>query len=252
MARTMDPLLVSAAAVERPPVVSLDVLTASEVAVALERLDASRARWVARSPGFWTFGRAAYLDVMNSIDPEADYYESLGAWNDLLRSELGWLLDRVAAIVAEYVGESCTFFEGVALPGFHIFEGRGIATGRWPNQHFDLQYRGLRWPGPLDEERTLSFTLALEVPQAGAGLEIWDLTEAEFIRLERMGRRVTMESLGTLRPSWVHRYQPGWMALQTRPIMHRIATTPYVIAGDRRITMQGHAIAVDDRWVIYW
>jgi hypothetical protein len=35
-------------------------------------------------------------------------------------------------------------------------------------------------------------------------------------------------------------------------LVHRIAATPEIRPGDARITMQGHAIRVNDRFVLYW
>jgi hypothetical protein len=47
-------------------------------------------------------------------------------------------------------------------------------------------------------------------------------------------------------------YEPGKPCL-IRPLpLHRIGTTPRVEPSDYRITLQGHAVRLGERWVAYW
>lgn len=233
-------------------IVAFPVLEDLECAVITARLESLRSLWIQRGSGFATFGVAAYLDVMNSEQPEIAYYERRLIWNELLRSEFGDLLQRVATVLARGFGVETRFESAVALPGFHIFENEGISISAWPSQHFDLQHRSLRWPFQVADEGLLSFTLPLKIPSDGAGLDVWNVTEDDFKRYERMGRTVDMEILGKTKPCHRHHYVPGVMAVQTRPIMHRISPNRTRLPGDQRITLQGHAVRHDNRLVLYW
>ena len=233
-------------------VIDLPVLNLGECESLVDRLESLRPSWIQRSNGFATFGVAAYLDVMNSVQPDVAYYERRLIWNELISREFGKLLNKVSeALTRHFAVETC-FEPAVALPGFHIFENEGICISDWPSQHFDLQHRCLRWPFKVAEEGILSFTLPLKVPSDGAGLDVWNVIEDDFKRYERMGRVINMEILGKTKPHYRHRYTPGVMAVQLRPIMHRISPNRTRLPTDQRITLQGHAVRHADKLVLYW
>jgi len=228
------------------------VLSVREAATVAGEVSRLRGRWIQRSEGFATVGVAAYLDIMHSRDPEATYYGRIPACNAMLQSSFGDLLERVREALAATLGRPARFEPSVALPGFHFFEDCGICTTDRPSQHFDLQHRSMRWPfGPVTDE-VISFTLALQLPAQGGGLDVWDLVEDDLARLARLGRNPKMDQLGRVKPFKRHPYPPGTMAVQLRPLMHRIAAVPERLPGDRRITLQGHGVRDGDAWVLYW
>jgi hypothetical protein len=110
----------------------------------------------------------------------------------------------------------------------------------------------MRWPKPLVGESAISFTLPVAIPRLGAGLDTWDITESDIDRLHRLGRTTNMELLGSTKPIYRHPYRPGRMAVQLRPIMHRISAVAAVDESDRRITLQGHGVATESGWILYW
>ncbi|MGW1752398.1 hypothetical protein ACWCRD_43755 [Streptomyces sp. NPDC002092] len=241
----MDPLPVESF------VVDVDVLDEQGCAEVGGRLEELRAYWLPRGVGCSTFGLATYLDVLASESPEETYFGRLEPHNQLIREHFGDLLGRVAEVLAELLKTPTRYDERVALPGFHVFEGEGIAVSPRPSQHFDLQHRALRWPFPIAPvEQAVSFTLPLALPRRGGALDVWDITEADMLRLERLGQR--FETIDRARPARRHEYQVGRMAVQLTPVLHRIAAIPERHPGDRRITLQGHGIRDADGWVLYW
>ncbi|MCZ0990926.1 hypothetical protein [Streptomyces diastatochromogenes] len=241
----MDPLPVESL------VVDVDVVDEQGCAEISDRLEALRPHWLPRGVGCSTFGLATYLDVLASEDPEETYFGRLDRHNRMMRDHFGDLLDRVGEVLADLLKTPTRYDERVALPGFHVFEGEGIAIAPRPSQHFDLQYRALRWPFPIGPvEQAVSFTLPLALPRRGGALDVWDITEADIIRLERLGQ--TFETIDRTRPARRHEYQVGRMAVQLTPILHRIAAVPERYPDDRRITLQGHGIRDADGWVLYW
>ncbi len=232
-------------------VVDVDVLGQPGCAEIGERLEMLRPHWLTRGLGYYTLGLATYLDVIGSDDPQQTYFARLSEYNDLIRRNFGDLLDRIADALATLTGEPAHYDERVALPGFHVFEDDGIATSSRPSQHFDLQYREMSWPfeiGPV--EQAMSFTLPVVLPRRGGALDVWDITEADMLRLVRQGRN--SGELGESLPPRRHEYRVGRMAVQLTPIMHRIAAVPERHPGDQRITLQGHGIRNGEGWVLYW
>ena len=241
----MDPLSV------RSFVVDVDVLDRQRCAEMSDRLEALRPYWLSRGVGCSTFGLATYLDVLASEDPQETYFGRITGHNHRLREHFGDLLDRVADVLAGLLKMPTRYDERVALPGFHVFEGEGIAIAPRQSQHFDLQYRALRWPFPIAPvEQAVSFTLPLALPRRGGALDVWDITEADMLRLEHLGQ--TAETIDRVKPARRHEYQVGRMTVQLTPILHRIAAVPERYPEDQRITLQGHGIRDADGWVLYW
>jgi hypothetical protein len=233
-------------------VVDVPVLAQDECEELAARIEALRPQWCHRQDGFATIGVATYLDVICSKTPEESYYRRLATWNAFILREFPDTLERVKMTLAAFLGAQARFESAVALPGFHIFEGRGVATSFAPNAHFDLQHRYLRWPFALTGTDVISFTLAVKLPRLGGALDVWNVQEEDFARLQRMGRRVTMEKLMWIKPRKRHEYAVGRMAVQMRPIMHCISTVPERFPGDQRITFQGHGVRDGATWVLYW
>ncbi|MGW2426200.1 hypothetical protein ACWC0C_44590 [Streptomyces sp. NPDC001709] len=241
----MDPLP------EESFVVDVEVLDEQRCGEVSDRLEELRPYWLTRGVGCSTLGLATYLDVLASEDPEETYFGRITRHNHLLREHFGDLLDQVADVLAGLLRMPTRYDERVALPGFHVFEGEGIAVAPRPSQHFDLQHRALPWPFPLAPvEQAMSFTLPLALPRRGGALDVWDITEADMLRLERLGQ--TFEAIDRARPGRRHEYRVGRMAVQLTPILHRIAAVPERHPEDRRITLQGHGIRDADGWVLYW
>ncbi|MFI1366597.1 hypothetical protein [Streptomyces griseochromogenes] len=234
-----------------PLVVDVDVLDEQGCVEVGDRLETLRPHWLIRGIGCSTLGLATYLDVMASDDPEETYFGRLARHNRMIREHFGALLDRVAEVLAGLLRMPVRYDERVALPGFHVFEGDGIAVEPRPSQHFDLQHRVLRWPFPIAPvEQAVSFTLPVALPRRGGALDVWDITEAEMLRLERLGR--SFETIDRTTPARRHEYRVGRMAVQLTPVLHRIAAISERFPADRRITLQGHGIRDADGWVLYW
>ena len=76
----------------------------------------------------------------------------------------------------------------------------------------------------------MSFTLAVALPQSGGGLNV------------RENRKQV-----THIP-----YHAGRLVLHRGDVLHQIAPTPQVRAGDERITLQGHGVLYRGVWHFYW
>lgn len=234
-----------------------DLLDTDDCRSVVERVTGNRDKWIDRSPRgdstFFTLGRASYLDACPpDADPEYSYYGKIDATNGDLMAMFGdlyaSLLERLSA---ELRGE-VVLAEGLAFPGFHIFLGGGILGAGKSGRHFDIQYESLRLPpGPVEDD-PVSFTLALELPAEGSGLDLWDVTVEDFDRSFKAGRVATLDDMARRRTLAYHPYSVGRLLIHRGLWLHRISSPGTIHGDDRRITLQGHALRIAGRWNLYW
>ena len=208
------------------------VCDAATCAAAVERLLGLSDRWTRRGPAFFTLGAATYLDVCGG-ETLSRYAALHEAADPVLRRHFGDLLEGLRQAVGLATGRPADFAPDLALPGFHIFLAASLHQSMRDNLHLDLQHTYLPLPADLHTP-TLTFTLPLEAPLGGAGIEFC---------LPRPGDprgRLVEET-----------YVPGELLIHSGRALHRRAHRP---ASDRcrRITLQGHGVMIDDRWRLYW
>jgi len=171
--------------------------------------------WINRGDIFYTFGAAAYLDGPLYYKKYAQQYNKL-----LLNC-----FSDVYEFLFDYFNAST--HEDIALPGFHIFTNKG--NGIEASLHKDLSYKKL----PIYNEtakNAKSFTILLQKPDCGAGLNYWDNENIKHY-IE---------------------YQLGHMYTHDDGLYHQIANVGRIKKGEHRITMQGHLIDIDEETYIYF
>ncbi len=201
---------------------------------------------------FHTLGRASYIDVSGSADPERDYYGALVGTNAVMRRHFTWLLDRVRVVLAEVLGAPVGYVDGLALPGFHLFDQETMGTPRNARAHFDLQYAALRFPVAPDPGPVLSFTLPIVLPAGGGGLDVWNITHDEYQRDGLDRDYAAPDEFIKGRRKRTVRYRPGRMVVQRKHILHRIAAVGSPRPTGRRVTLQGHGLQFGQGWGLYW
>ena len=238
-------------------IMELPLLDAEQCRAIVRQLEGLEADWTDRSlqsnRSFCTLGRASYLDVcMPDADAETAYYARLPASNALLLAHFQPLYYQVARALSGALAGDVVLATTLATPGFHVFRGGGIAGAGAAGPHFDIQYDKLRLPSGTVSDEPVSFTLALELPACGSGLDVWSIMEADFDRAFAAGRVLTLQDLAARRICAYHPYVCGTVFLQKGLWLHRLSTPGPVAANDRRITLQGHALAIDGTWLLYW
>lgn len=234
-------------------ITSLALLTQDECGQVCGELQSLREAWTVRGgqpPSFFTLGAPSYLDE------SPQYFAHAAKFNPLLQQRFGWLYDKLCGFLSWRLGATATLAEPLGVPGFHIWEAGGIFTRPEASVHFDLQY--LRhWEragvGSADYSRPLSFTLALQLPRRGGGLNVWDVSYERYMRFrERVGGSVQPSDVAALVPPMRHPYVTGTLSLHSGHQLHQIGEVDRVDPDDRRITLQGHALRVDGMWKLYW
>lgn len=231
------------------------LLEGSALTSVVDRVLALRQSWTSRglypSGGFSTLGRASYLDVCApDADADGDYYSQLERTNAVIQEAFPDLLELVGSTLGEHLRGPTAYAPGLAIPGFHVFEGKGIPCAGQAGPHFDMQYEPLRLPFP--PQRPISFTLALELPRCGSGLQLWSLTKEQYEAACDDGRATTFASYIARKPAAYLAYRAGELVIQHTVQLHRIHTPGPVVDHDRRVSLQGHGLWHGGTWHLYW
>jgi hypothetical protein len=214
---------------------------------------------------FYTIGGVTYIDGLAGLD---GYYNYSKAVNPTLKEYFGWLYDIVFDKLEKEIGP-CELIDELAHPGFHIFghqPGRHTyshtiqyVTRPLATIHYDLQQnKHLKiWEQfkECDLENCLSFTLCIEIPTSGGGLNTW--YEPSLKQYEPRNpytlevRNMDYEDLGS--PTAVVQYQQGKMFYFIGKLLHQMAPAAQSLSSkERRITLQGHGVKCDGVWKIYF
>jgi hypothetical protein len=173
-------------------------------------------------------GTASYIEGLKGFSYYKDEYLKT---NKILYLHYQELLN----IVLNYFQKRCpnsTVKYRFALPGFHIFNCGKIFSLPFCSIHNDLQYLNLEFDEKidLDLDKTLSFTLTLELPKTGGGLYIFGNEQVKI------------------------NYFPGYIVCHNGKISHMISSSPQSNKISYRITLQGHGLydKLSNTWYIYW
>jgi hypothetical protein len=256
----------------------LDVLDQERIDAALERIDLLHDWWIPRgiycantgfSPDaenpvdFYTLGPATYIDCMSNTQM---YTMMTMQTNPLLKDYFDWLYDTIIYHIYYEIGP-CRLNESLAYPGFHIFgckpgEDPKVATKEYMERpsatiHIDLQHEKHQsvWNqySEVDLENCLSFTLCLEVPKTGAGLNTWNEESIKCYEVNNdYSKAIKSLEYGAYGTPTVVPYIPGKMFYFIGPLQHQIAPAHNLSLNDRRITLQGHGVKCDGVWEIYF
>jgi len=230
------------------PIEDIPVLDPAACADVRNRVHALRGHWVRRHPifPFFTLGTAAYLDATRGPAP---YVAGARRTNPVLREHFADLQAAVEAALALRLGGPVATTDPRARPGFHVYLAHPAFAQDLASIHFDTQYRLVPWDdAPPTSAAVWSFTLAIALPRAGAGLVLWDVDHSE---LPAVGRRPLREVLAE-RGRTVHEYRLGHLALHDGHTLHQAAPARAIHEGDERVTLQGHARPRAGGWEIYW
>lgn len=219
------------------------LLTLEECNMFSERIKSHESFWERRNVAMSTLGTASYLDGANKNLYITKSIES----NKFMEGNYSDLLD----LVLNYFKFRCPnsnieFRTNAALPGFHIFDCNKIFSHNVASVHKDMQFNRLTYlkNEELDEKNTLSFTLALELPQDGGGLYTFEDEISSLL----IPKPVTYSFSKKTKIE----YKEGYIVCHNGLTFHMIA--PCKESKRKRITFQGHGIFIKNfnTWYIYW
>jgi hypothetical protein len=247
---------------------NIELLSAEECSRVREGLDSLRDLWIQRHPvvPFYTLGASNYFDI--AFNPKLPYYVMARETNPVLMREFGWLYESLASSLQGMFGLPVEYPAKLALPGFHIFlahealkDPKALMHGEWfqkrddPNVmsspiHCDTPQYVVNWSGIKDVSmaQPLSVTLAIGLPESGAGMYVWD------VYMQDTANTPEPEVHALLQKSkrWLHEYNLGQYCLHSGLRYHQIAPFRDVQPNDVRITLQGHGLIGLNSIKLYW
>jgi len=231
---------------------------------------------------FDTLGAATYLDYGNEhygvYNSDVDYdntkYEEIkNILNPILLENFSWLYKKLLPILTHELKTECIIEEKskLAYPGFHLFYPFEYCDEPYCPVHLDSQFNyhleSLDKIYNKVEEDVITFTLSILLPKSGAGLYYWPLEKINstveeasnfYIDIIDEGEKLLKEGISRkeyeekIKPNYLE-YKEGYMSLFKGHLLHQIAPWKQPIYPDEeRITLQGHGIKCDGKYIIYW
>ncbi len=200
------------------------LLNEQECKDTVHRLHELKLFWLDRGWGY-TLGAAAYIDDPKLYPPLAN------AMNNIMAGAFGELYKRLAKELTKQLDlkNDVVSQESVGIPGFHIFDhNTKDVTG---SIHIDQPYKRIDWG--YEHTGHISFTLALELPACGAGLDVWEGyvgDDSDLLAGEEVPDPTT------------HDYELGKLYIHDGNTAHRMRTNEQIKEGEHRITLQGHGL----------
>lgn len=207
---------------------------------------------------FYTLGLATYItfgknysEYLRYLSP-IDYAQQAALINPIMHHHFNWLYQKVQTFFQDFFSFTVHTHPLLALSGFHIFtHSEAFLSNRsLPSIHFDLQYKEFilkKWDHVSIQE-TLSFTLALALPSVGSGLNVWPMTKEPWASLTLPEKQAWLKS----HPPLYSPYTVGQIILQSGSYLHQMTMPPSSQSEERRITLQGHLIKIEDTYYMYW
>lgn len=194
---------------------------------------------------FFVLGEPAYLHR----NRKAKYLPSAKIRNQFLQSKFKELYEMVRMALQKELGENCKFRSDASRPGFHIMLSHPAFQKKAGNWHFDLDHSLLKWEKPVDIQKCLSFTLALEIPSSGAKIEFGDTSYEDYVKClkAKNEKKLKPKLTGFIK------HKLGYMVIQMGPGLHRIAAiSKNTKLPFKRISFQGLAVKQGRTWQIFW
>src|SRR5262245_20448322 len=229
---------------------NLDLLTEEECATVRSQVYEQSNHWIRRKRmlPFFSLGAASYLDA--SLENPFIYIELARSCNPHLAKPFQWLHKRVCDRLSDFLHAPVELHSRLALPGFHLFQAHpAFASDDSASAHWDLQFQKILWNGETpDCSQPLSFTLPVCLPTGGGGLHMWDISYWDAGALAESKR----DQIRRMFERQYYPYSLGKLVLHSGLYLHQIAPMKDALAGEERITYQGHALRFGDMWRLYW
>jgi hypothetical protein len=202
--------------------------------------------WIKRNAAMSTLGTASYLD--GSI--QNDYIKLSKKSNVVMKCHFEHLLSNILKYFQSRTTATVKYRDDAAFPGFHIFECNQLFSIPVASVHKDMQYLRLKYNEneSIDTKNTLSFTLAIELPEYGGGLYTFDTINLGF--LDHFIPKPLVYSFAKKEKI---EYKTGYIVSHNGQTFHMIAPCQ-PSKTKKRITLQGHGVyeKLSNTWYLYW
>ncbi len=224
-----------------------EIFTISQSQIIHNKVMNLKDHWKKRNKILYTLGDAYYLDGKSKVSmPNNNKIILYDTFKDEYDQILNYFKIKLNTSNVMYHPN-----ETVYLPAFHIFEVNEIFSRSIASLHIDKQYTFLPDIDECDLNKTLSFTIAINIPKNGAGLYKYPLYK-------------NSDQINKIYPWWFLNfcykdvdyipYKIGHIVTHDGHQYHMIAPSIPSTSNEYRITLQGHGIynKIKNYWYLYW
>jgi len=258
----------------------IDVLSEDECKVYAQTIDRLSSEWARRpewATHFYTLGLATHADIKPDKPVNSDLLDKIKYNNNLLRKNFPDLYKKILEALSNKLGECELIIDEAPIPGFFIHgeakpnnikkEERlplsGACQIHSDGQTYFLDYIWSKYKNINPE--SISYTLAIEMPEHGAALLLWDqpdlgyYMEGEIAEIykgynyyERETNSEYLDYKMLNKIPGVLQHIPGKMIVHTGQQIHAAAGSVKPFSTDRRITLQGFGVQCDGIWRLFF
>lgn len=237
----------------KEPTVALDLtkefiahpLHVSYTAPLVKRVCDSLPLAIKHRDNFWTVGSASYKD--RGVRTKHEYEEFVKKKNSELLRIFPDLYRYLLMFFEHTLNAKVKYLPDVSIPGFHVFKYCKDFEKPLARPHVDVPYDQFDWGSRVGKHTLFTVVAPVEIPQ-GAGMYVWDYTSDDLHKhgIDEMRKKVETE-----KPEGTVLYRVDQMIMHSGLYVHQIK--PFVGPTEKwRITLQLHAVLLDDVWRLYW
>ena len=226
-------------ATEKEHIHSEKLLTIAECKQVADKVKSLDKFWINRG-GFYTLGAATYQD-----NPLA-YPAIANAFNPIINQHFVRLLSHVSCVISKLKNAELTTLPNLALPSFHVFDQE--ANDAEGQIHVDEPYERIALPEGWHDP--FSFTMAVELPAGGGGMNYWkdERVSDKYMAQYLQGR---YRSSSIPKPEYLP-YELGVLYVHSGLFPHQIANPCTIGKDEHRITLQGHGVILSTGHVVLY
>lgn len=211
----------------------IDLLSSEECKELKNIIINNKKKWVCKKVVLYTLGGVSYLGDKVGIDK---VYKS----NKFMRDLFPNLYENLLLSLKKILKKDVVYKEDGYLPGFHIFGSNFLFRYPIAEFHVDRQHTRNNWDESCDLNKTISFTVPIDLPSDTSGLFIFNADKT-----------CTDRKKASLSKRALVKYKMGKLVLHSGNNYH-IMKPSLILKNEYRITLQGHGVLCNNKWYIFW
>lgn len=200
---------------------------------------------IKKTENFWTVGSASYKD--RAVRTEHEYQTFVAEKNAQLLQVFPHFYRYLLQFFSHTLNGHCEYMPDVSIPGFHVFKYCKEFEMPLARPHVDAPFNLFDWGSRVGTDKLFTAVVPLEIPE-GAGMYVWNI-KAEEIK-EKGWDQIKKQAEDTP-PFDLVEYNVDEMVFHSGLYLHQIKPFDGPTE-DWRITLQIHAVLIDDIWYLYW
>lgn len=200
---------------------------------------------IKKQDNFWTVGSASYKD--RGVRTKHEYDLFVAEKNEQLLHIFPHFYRFLLEFFSHTLDSHCEFMPDVSIPGFHVFKYCKEFEKPLARPHVDAPFNLFDWGKRVGTDNLFTAVVPLEIPE-NAGMYVWDIKAEE---IQEKGWEHVKQRAETEDYAGLIKYHVDQMVVHSGLYLHQIKPFDGPTK-EWRITLQLHAVKMDDIWRLYW